>query len=126
MIELLAGTAAGGITGLIGSLAGKLFGFFERKQKLQEKKLEFEQELRLLELEHTLNRRSGNMNRKSSSSKTPPTSGWLHTLMTRTRATLINGLSTCFVLSVLLLLLAWYCSHTLCLALKHYIWPRRQ
>ena len=53
MIELLAGTAAGGITGLIGSLAGKVFGYFERNQKIKEKKLEFEQELRLLELEHT-------------------------------------------------------------------------
>ncbi len=53
MFELIAGTAAGGVTGLIGSLAGKVFGFFERKQKLQEKKMEFEQELKLLELEHT-------------------------------------------------------------------------
>ena len=53
MLDLIAGTAAGGLTGLIGSLAGKVFGYFERKQKLQEKKIEFEQEIKLLELEHT-------------------------------------------------------------------------
>lgn len=44
MVELLVALAGGG-TGLLGSLFGRVAGFFERKQKMKEKELDYAHEL---------------------------------------------------------------------------------
>lgn len=49
MVDLIALLAGGG-TGLIGSLVGRVAGHFERKQKLKEKELEYNHELKLFDL----------------------------------------------------------------------------
>ena len=57
LIALLAGTG----TGLIGSIAGRVANFFEAKQKLKEKQLDYEHELKL----HNLNAQERSADRES-------------------------------------------------------------
>lgn len=52
MVETLIASLAGGATGLIGSISGRVFGFFEQKQKIKEKELDYEQELKLQEMQY--------------------------------------------------------------------------
>ncbi|GAA4652554.1 hypothetical protein GCM10023116_48380 [Kistimonas scapharcae] len=49
MVELLTAAAGGSITGIIGSLIGRVFGYLEKREEIKEKKLEFDQELKLIQ-----------------------------------------------------------------------------
>lgn len=50
-MEWLAGVAGGGLFGLLGTVAGRVAEYFERRQSFAQKKDEWEHELRLLELQ---------------------------------------------------------------------------
>lgn len=51
MIESILTGLAGGGTGLLGSVVGRVFGVFEQREKNKERKIENEHELRLLEIQ---------------------------------------------------------------------------
>lgn len=54
MIEGIASFLSGGATGLLGSALGRVFNYFEHKQKIAEKKIDYEQELKLIERQSQL------------------------------------------------------------------------
>lgn len=51
MVETLLTLLAGGGTGLLGSMVGRVAGFFEEKQKLKRLEIEFSHELKLQEIQ---------------------------------------------------------------------------
>ena len=51
MVETLLAALAGGGTGLLGSLFGRIAGFFEEKQKIKRLEIELQHELKLQEMQ---------------------------------------------------------------------------
>tara|TARA_R110002167_G_scaffold353111_1_gene566253 strand:- start:624 stop:1079 length:456 start_codon:yes stop_codon:yes gene_type:complete len=53
MFDIIASVLTGGATGILGSLVGTVGRFLEKKQKLKEMTLQFDQEIKLQELQIT-------------------------------------------------------------------------
>ena len=53
MFDIIASVLTGGATGILGSLVGTVGRFLEKKQKLKEMTLQFDQEFKLQELQIT-------------------------------------------------------------------------